>query len=150
MTIRDVDIKDIDNGLVEVYEEGFNYHLNARPDIFIKKDRNEITQEVIDTINDDNKKILVIDDNEKIIGFIIFQIKNKHTKKIYIDQLVIKEDQRGKGLGKLLINEIEQIAKNENCKRIEFDCWAFNNNAFEMYKHLGYKEQLIKFEKEVK
>lgn len=150
MIIRNVNIKDIDNGLVEVYEEGFNYHLNGRPDIFRKKDRKEFIQEIIDIINDNNKKILVIDNNEEIIGFIIFQIKNKHAKKVYIDQLIIKENQRGKGLGKLLINEIEQLAKKENCKRIEFDCWAFNNNAFEMYKHLGYKEQLIKFEKEVK
>lgn len=56
---------------------------------------------------------------------------------------------RGKGISSLLIQKAEEIAKKENCKSIELGCWAFNKNAFDMYKHIGFSEQSIKFEKKL-
>ena len=40
----------------------------------------------------------------------------------------------------------EEIAKEEGCKRVEFCCWSFNQNAMNMYKHMGYKEQRVTLE----
>ena len=60
---------------------------------------------------------------------------------MWIDELVVYKDNRHSGNGKKLMEKIKEIAKKENCKRVEFCCWSFNQNAMEMYKHIGYKEQ---------
>lgn len=90
--------------------------------------------------------MLVLEKKENIIGYIVYQIKEKHDKMIWVDQLIIDENNRRLGYGKLLLEKIKEIAKTENCKRIELSCWVFNQNAIDMYKHMGYKEQKIVLE----
>ena len=34
MEIREATLEDVDNGLLEVFIEGYRYHQNGRPDIF--------------------------------------------------------------------------------------------------------------------
>ena len=48
------------------------------------------------------------------------------------------------------MNKIDEIAKEENCERIELECWAFNENALGMYEHLGFGEQRVKLDKKVR
>ena len=55
-----------------------------------------------------------------------YKIKEKHSKKIFIDQLIVTNESRRKGMGKLLMSYVEEIAIKENCDRIELDCWIFN------------------------
>lgn len=47
-------------------------------------------------------------------------------------------------------NEIYKFAKDNYCKRVEFNCWNFNSDALEFYNKLGFIEQRIVFEKENK
>ena len=89
------------------------------------------------------------DKNNNILGFIIFEIKDKRSKTLWIDQLVVDEKERGKGISSLLIKKAEEIAKKEKCVRVEFCCWSFNKHANEIYNHLGFKEQIVIFEKEI-
>ena len=89
------------------------------------------------------------DKNNNILGFIIFEIKDKRSKTLWIDQLVVDEKERGKGISSLLIKKAEEIAKKEKCVRVEFCCWSFNKHANEIYNHLGFKEQRVIFEKEI-
>ena len=37
--------------------------------------------------------------------------------------------------------------KENNCKKIEFNCWTFNENALAVYDHMGFKRQRIIYEK---
>ena len=54
-------------------------------------------------------------EENNIIGFLIYDIKNKQDKIMWIDQLIIDEKYRKKGYGKKLIENAEEIAKKENC-----------------------------------
>ena len=47
-------------------------------------------------------------------------------------------------------DEIHKFAKDNDCKRVEFNCWNFNSDALEFYNKLGFIEQIIVFEKEDK
>lgn len=47
-------------------------------------------------------------------------------------------------------NEIHKFVKDNDCKRVEFNCWNFNSDALEFYNKLGFIEQRIVFEKEIK
>ena len=94
--------------------------------------------------------ILVIEDDGKIVGYIVYEIRDKHAKTMWVDQLVISKESRGKGYGKELMNKIDEIAKSEDCVRVELECWSFNESALGMYEHLGFDEQRVKLEKKVR
>jgi len=148
MNIREANINDIDNGLLEVYIEGYNYHVNGRPDIFIELTNEQLRKDLEDILN--YFPTIVVEENNRVVGYLTYKIKEKHTKKLDVDQLVILEQYRGKGYGKKLMNEIKRIAIEENCDRIELNCWMFNDKALGMYEHIGFDKQRIMYEMKLK
>ena len=41
------------------------------------------------------------------------------------------------------MEEAKEIAKENDCDRIELNCWLFNDNALNMYEYIGYNKQRI-------
>ncbi len=144
LEIREANISDIDCGLLEVYIEGYRYHQNGRPDIFINISDEDLKNDLIK--NFDRLSTIVILDNDHIVGYLSYNIKKRHTGKLNVDQLIITEKYRGKGLGQKLMEEAKRIAKDNDCDRIELNCWLFNENALAMYEHIGYNRQRIIYE----
>ena len=142
--IRKATLNDFDKGLLKVFIEGYRYHQNGRPDIFANLSDEELKKDLIQ--NFDRLTTLVILDDEKIVGYLSYIIKKRHTGKLDVDQLVILEEYRGKSLGKKLMEEAKKIAKENECDRIELNCWLFNENALNMYEHIGYNRQRIIYE----
>ena len=145
-SIREATLNDFDKGLLKVFIEGYRYHQNGRPDIFANISDNDLKNDLIE--NFDRLNTIVILEDESIVGYLSYKIKEKHTKKLDVDQLVILEQYRGKGLGKKLMDEAKKIAIDNGCDRIELNCWMFNENALAMYEHIGYNRQRIIYEME--
>ena len=143
-SIREATLNDFDKGLLKVFIEGYRYHQNGRPDIFANISDNDLKNDLIE--NFDRLNTIVILEDESIVGYLSYKIKEKHTKKLDVDQLVILEQYRGKGLGKKLMDEAKKIAIDNGCDRIELNCWMFNENALAMYEHIGYNRQRIIYE----
>ena len=146
-SIREATLNDFDKGLLKVFIEGYRYHQNGRPDIFANISDNDLKNDLIE--NFDRLNTIVILEDESIVGYLSYKIKEKHTKKLDVDQLVILEQYRGKGLGKKLMDEAKKIAIDNGCDRIELNCWIFNENALAMYEHIGYNRQRIIYEMEL-
>ena len=144
MIIREAELKDIDKGLLDLYIEGYRYHQNGRPDIFKVQTDEELANDFMRIFEKDS--MIVLCNENEIIGYLSYKIKETRVKMMDIDQLVIKEGIRGKGFGKMLIEEAIKIAKDNNCVRIVFNCWTFNENALKIYDHLGFKRQRIMYE----
>lgn len=142
--IKEASIEDIDKGLLNVFIQGYRFHQNARPDIFVDISDEELKKDLIK--NFESLSTIVVIYNEIIVGYLSYKIKEKHSKKLDVDQLVIDEKYRGQGLGKKLMEEIKNIALNNECDRIELNCWMFNKNALAMYEHIGFDRQRIMYE----
>jgi GNAT superfamily N-acetyltransferase len=56
---------------------------------------------------------------------------------IYIEDLFVKSEYRGKGLGKLLLEIIARIAVERNCGRLEWACLDWNEPSIAFYKSQG-------------
>jgi len=145
--IREATLNDFDKGLLKVFIEGYRYHQNGRPDIFAKISDEDLKNDLIK--NFDKLTTIVILDAESIVGYLSYKIKKRHTGKLEVDQIVILEQYRGKGLGKKLMEEAKKIAIENGCDRIELNCWLFNENALNMYEHIGYNRQRIIYEMKV-
>ena len=148
MKIREATINDLNNGLLKVFIEGYRYHQNGRPDVFANLSDEDLKEDLIKQF--ENLSILVIIDNDIIIGYLAYKIKEKHVKKLDVDQLIITEKYRRKGLGKALMNEVKDIALKNDCDRIELNCWIFNEEAITMYEHIGFGRQRIVYEMPLK
>ena len=149
MEIREAKISDIDNNLLTLYVEGFNMHYQKRKDIFVNKSNEELRNNLTEMINNPDELIFVIDDDKEIIGYVALQFKNKVTKSIWIDEIVIDNNYRNKGYGKMLVDKVYAYAKKNKCKRVELNCWCFNSNAIDFYDKLGFSKQRIVYEKEI-
>ena len=143
--IRELTKEDLNDTFFELYYEGFLYHYNHRKDLFKKKSIEELKEYVFEQF-ENGLKILGYYNNEELVGYIEYEIKEKATKFIWIDELIITEKERGKGYGTLLMNEIKRIQDEENIPRIELNVFSFNENAIKLYKKLGYEEQRYIFE----
>jgi GNAT superfamily N-acetyltransferase len=56
---------------------------------------------------------------------------------IYIEDIFVKQEFRGKGLGKLLLTRIAGIAVERDCGRLEWSCLDWNEPSIAFYKSQG-------------
>ena len=144
--IKKIKKEELNNDFYDLYYEGFLYHYNKRPDLFKKRTLDELKEWLFSEIDNEGLKILGYFKDDKLIGFLAYKIVQKTTKYLWIDEFIISKNERGKGYGTALMNEARKISKEENTSRVEFNCYAFNENAIKLYKKLGYVEQRYIFE----
>lgn len=58
-------------------------------------------------------------------------------KSLYLDDLYIKPQYRGNGIGTMLLKEIMKISKEEKCTRIRWQVLDWNTPAIDLYKKMG-------------
>jgi GNAT superfamily N-acetyltransferase len=58
---------------------------------------------------------------------------------LYLEDLFVKPEFRGKGIGKSLLLYLAKVASDENCGRFEWSVLDWNTPAIEFYESLGAK-----------
>ncbi len=92
----------------------------------------------------DNKKAEVIFAvaNDKEVGFALF-FHNFSTflgrSGIYLEDLYVMPEERGKGYGKALLQKLAAIAVERKCGRLEWSCLDWNKPSIDFYLSLGAK-----------
>jgi len=56
---------------------------------------------------------------------------------LYLEDLYVSEDARGKGAGKLLLQEMAKIAVDKGCGRFEWSCLDWNKPSRDFYESIG-------------
>ena len=88
----------------------------------------------------DNFKLLVACTNEnKIIGICIYYIAYSSWKGriVFLDDLIVHEPYRNKGVGKKLIQHLFDYCKKENIKQMRWQVLDWNLSAIKFYESLG-------------
>ena len=79
-------------------------------------------------------------EGEKEVGFALF-FHNFSTflgrGGIYLEDLFVKPEYRGKGYGKALLKKLASIAVRRKCGRLEWWCLDWNKPSIELYLSLG-------------
>ena len=83
--------------------------------------------------------IFAVEDGEKV-GFALF-FHNFSTflgrAGIYLEDLYVKPEYRGRGYGKALLTELAKIAVSRGCGRLEWWCLDWNKPSIDFYRSMG-------------
>lgn len=150
--IRLAQIKDIPK-IGDLLSQVDMVHHLGRPDIF-KIGRKYSDAELKNLLQDSNRPILVAtDENDTVMGY-CFCIFQQHTdnsvltdiKTLYIDDLCVDENLRGKHIGKELYNAAVEFAKQNGCYNLTLNVWSCNESAMKFYESCGLIPQKIGME----
>ena len=129
-------------------------HHNGRPDIF-NIGRKYSEEELKVLLKDENRPILVsVDEKDQVMGY-CFCIFKQHInnsvltdiKTLYIDDLCVDENLRGKHIGKELYEAAVKFAKENGCYNLTLNVWSCNPSAMKFYEAQGLVPQKIEMEK---
>jgi GNAT superfamily N-acetyltransferase len=98
----------------------------------------------------DSKVYLCAVDGESVTGFVSLTIKNnlwQAAKLGHIDELVVDQKHRGRGLGTRLLNAIMAVAKERGCTRVELDSAFHRKEAHTFYERHGFENRAYLFSK---
>lgn len=147
---KDDDIPTLDKLLFQVHE----VHHKARPDLF-KADAKKYTDEQLkEILANDKTPVFVAESDGKILGYAFcihrqFVNDNNMTdvKTLYIDDLCVDENERGKHIGKTLYDFVVSYAKENGYYNVTLNVWADNKKAVGFYEKIGLRVQKIGMEK---
>lgn len=87
-------------------------------------------------------------DKEKLVGYVwAYQHSFRDELRVYINEIRIFEDYRGKGFGEKLIACVEKEAIAIGIKAIYLHAEATNQGAIRLYNRLGYTPERIQLRK---
>ena len=85
-------------------------------------------------------KALFVMEDGKEVGFALY-FCNFSTFRgragLYLEDLYVYPEYRGKGYGKALLSKLAQMAADSGCERMEWWCLDWNRPSIEFYKSLG-------------
>jgi ribosomal protein S18 acetylase RimI-like enzyme len=98
--------------------------------------------------------VILAEDEGNVVGIALYYYGYSSWKgsMIYLDDLVIKEKYRKRGIGKKLMDELIAIAKEEKISQLRWHVLDWNENAINFYKKYPVKFDpawiTVKMEKE--
>jgi len=141
--------------LIETRDEAFKIRFAEEKDVplillFIKElalyenllDEVVATEEILrDSLFVRRKAEVVIGEYEnEPVGFALF-FHNFSTflgkPGIYLEDLYITPEMRGKGLGTVMLSFLAKLAVERDCGRLEWWCLDWNEPSIKFYKHIG-------------
>ena len=131
--IREIKENDLENGFLESLD-----FLRKASDL----DKNK-AKEILEKIKQNPNQIIhVAIDDKKIVGCITLLIEQKfiHDGGLvgHIEDVVVRKDYEGKGIGIELVTSMLEYAKRENCYKTILDC---KDDVKQFYERIGFKHE---------
>ena len=144
--IRKAEKRDIP-GIIGLLHHVNMVHHVLRPDLFKPHTTKYNEQELEALMGDESKPIFVFEDGA-ILGHafcMITEVKDnillQDIKTLYIDDICVDENARGKHVGKALYEFVHNYAQSIGCNNITLNVWEGNDAALSFYRNMGMKVQ---------
>lgn len=151
--IRLAQNKDIDS-LMNLLHQVNDVHAEGRPDLFIKGHTKYDPEEVLGIIANPDTPVFVYEENNGVVEGYCFcisedQTNSKHLmpiKTLYIDDLCVDKECRGKHIGSQLYEFVKEYAKSNGYYNITLNVWECNPSAMKFYESIGLKPMKVGME----
>lgn len=144
--IRKANTQDIQD-ICTLLEQVLEVHHAGRPDIFRAHGKKYDEKALQEMLSRQGYPIFVYDDDGHVAGYIICQELTAcgpslmPVKTLYIDDLCVDKDARGKGIGRKLFNYAKDYAIENGFYNVTLRVWNSNPGAMRFYESLGLKPQ---------
>lgn len=140
-------------GIIKLLKQVGRVHHEGRPDLFRKNAQKYGPSQVMDMLGNVDTPIFVAVEDGKVLGygFCILEQFQQHPvmndrTTLYIDDLCVLAECRGKHIGTAIYNEILRYAKYRGCYNVTLNVWSCNESAMKFYESLGLKPQKVGME----
>ena len=103
----------------------------------------------IDSNNPYNAILVAIVGSEIIglVSYVLLDRLNQRSREFWIPELVVSRAYRNQGIGRLLIQKCESIAKRKHCYRMRLESGNDRIKSHQFYKKIGFKQIALTFAK---
>ena len=108
------------------------------------------TQRILQKVAENNGMIYVAELDSELVGVVVGtileqskedQLEHVPSKFGEVLEIVVEAGYRGKGVGTMLMNKLEEYFKKSNCNVSGVGVLAHNKNAHRLYNKLGYEDR---------
>lgn len=146
ITIRDAAAPDYP-AIAALHLESDLFHHEHLPYIYERTSESHRSEAYIaDQIDDENSVFLVAERAGRVVGFSYGYREEKgrlpfHRKRTYLvlDNVVVRQDFRGRGIGKALLEETVSRARALGYDDILLNVYRFNAAAIALYESVGFE-----------
>ena len=137
---QDKDIKRVTALLAQVLE----LHADLRPDLFIHGTVKYTENQLSDIFADEKTPVFVaVDDSDTVQGYAFCILKEPafatnmtDIKTLYIDDLCVDSNARGRHIGTTLFDYVMNFAKQTGCYTVTLNVWEGNDSARHFYEKM--------------
>lgn len=129
-------------------------HHDVRPDLFKSNAAKYTDKQLEEIIANDKTPIFVYERDGIVLGYAFcihrqFINDNNLTdvKTLYIDDLCVEKEARGKHIGAELYGYVLDYAKEQGYYNVTLNVWADNSDAVKFYEAIGMRIQKLGMEK---
>ena len=129
-------------------------HHQIRPDLFRAGAQKYDEAALRRLLENPDRPILAAEEDGTMVGyaFCILQITRDDPvlcdrRVLYIDDLCVDENYRGRGIAGALYRRSLELAKELSCDAVTLNVWCGNDNAQRFYENCGLRQQKIGMEK---
>jgi GNAT superfamily N-acetyltransferase len=145
MRVRVASLRDYE-ALCALFGELDEIHRRARPEMFqafagLARSRDQVARWLAAA----DATILVADDRADVVGLAVLLTRSPSTftgavprKVIEVDNLVVRGDRRGEGIGRRLLAAALDWARQRRATHVEVAVHAFNRDARRFYEGFGF------------
>ena len=152
MEIRFAKAQDVP-GMIKLLQQVGKVHHEGRPDIFRNNAQKYSPSQVLEMLGKDDAPIFVAVEDNKVLGygFCVMETYRQHSVMkdrltLYVDDLCVLEDCRGKHIGTAIYQKILEYAKYRGCYNVTLNVWSCNESAMKFYESMGLKPQKVGME----
>ena len=146
MIIRKAEEKDIPR-ILELLEQVLQIHADIRPDIFIPGTTKYTADELTELLKNAEKPIYVAADEDDVcMGYAFCQLQEQPFsnnmvpfKTLFIDDLCVDREARGRHIGESLFEYVKNEAKQLGCYEVTLHVWTGNTSAEKFYEKMGMR-----------
>lgn len=153
LTVRKATEKDIPK-ILDLLVQVDMVHHNGRPDIF-KGPATKYNEEELKAVicNEETPVFVCVDENDIPLGHAFCIHKQvvgdsvlTDIRTLYIDDICVDSDARGKHVGKTLFDYVVAYAKSTGFYNVTLNVWTCNQTAMKFYEAMGLTPQRIVME----
>jgi len=141
-------------GMIALLKQVGQVHHEIRPDLFRSGAQKYDETALLELLADSRRPILVAAIGEKVAGYAFCMIQETKDdpvlcdrRVLYIDDLCVEENIRGKGIATALYARVLEFAGELGCHSVTLNVWCGNDSAMAFYEKCGLKPQKIGMEK---